>query len=125
MTAPADQAAPHFPVGRIVDIALGAVVMGTVGALIGVIMGSGAPAVACGLGILLGAVVGLFGGRRFLVSILIGTVLGGLLAWAVAGPEWITVGAGTGASMGGFLGVWSSMVLDLLAARKAESQQSE
>ena len=38
-----------------------------------------------GLGSLLGAVVGFLGGRRFLASILVGTVLGGALAWLVAG----------------------------------------
>jgi uncharacterized protein YcfJ len=63
-------------------------------------------------------VVGLFGGRRFLVSILIGTILGGLLAWLLAGPEKISVGAGAGAAMGGFLGVQYSMLMDLWAERK-------
>ena len=96
----------------------GAVVMGTVGVLIGLIMGQGALSVAGGLGIVLGVVVGIFEGRRFLISILIGTFLGSALAWALAGPERISFGAGAGAAMGGFLGVQLSMLLDIWAERK-------
>jgi hypothetical protein len=103
----------------------GAVVMGTVGTLIGVIMGSGAPMIAAGLGIAMGTVIGLFGGRRFLISILVGTLLGGALAWALAGSDRISVGAGAGAAMGGFLGVWISMLLDLLKERRQAAVASE
>jgi hypothetical protein len=107
--------------GRIADIAFGIIVMGTVGTLIGVIMGGGMMPVAIGVGLVMGGVVGFLGGRRFLISILIGTVLGGALAWLVAGEERISVGAGAGAAMGGFLGVQISMLLDMRAARKAEA----
>lgn len=100
-----------------VDMAFGALVMGTVGALIGWFMGESAMPVTGTLGIALGLVVGWLGGRRFLFSILIGTVLGGLLAWLVAGFEKISWGAGAGAAMGGFLGVQASMLLDLWAER--------
>lgn len=107
---------------RIVDVVFGVAVMGTVGTLIGTIMGGGIMAVAIGLGLAMGGVVGLLGGRRFLISILIGTVLGGALAWLVAGEERISVGAGAGAAMGGFLGVQISMLLDMRAARKNSSE---
>ena len=103
---------------NVVDMAFGAVVMGTVGTLIGWFMGGSAIPVTGALGIVLGLVVGWLGGRRFLFSILIGTVLGGLLAWMVAGIEKISWGAGAGAAMGGFLGVQVSMLLDLWAERK-------
>lgn len=103
------------------DMVFGVAVMGTVGTLIGLIMGSSSVPVTAGLGAVLGAVVGFLGGRRFLFSILIGTVLGGLLAWAVAGFEKISVGAGAGAAMGGFLGVQISMLLDMRAARRIPS----
>ncbi len=106
---------------KIVDMVLGAAVMGTVGTLIGWFMGSGAIPVTAALGIALGIVVGFLGGRRFLVSILIGTVCGGLLAWLLAGFERISWGAGAGAAMGGFLGVQASMLLDLWAERKQEA----
>lgn len=110
---------------KVFDIALGIVVMGTVGTLIGMTMGGGLMLVAITIGIVLGAVIGFLGGRRFLVSILVGTVLGGVLAWVMAGVERIWVGAGAGAAMGGFLGVQISMLLDVRAAKKAASEQAE
>lgn len=113
---------------KLIDIVFGVVVMGTVGTLIGLIMGGGLVPLAIGIGLVMGGVVGFLGGRRFLISILIGTVLGGALAWLVAGPDRISVGAGAGAAMGGFLGVQISMLLDMRAARKAaaiEASSSE
>lgn len=110
---------------KIIDMVFGAVVMGTVGVLIGLIVGRGAPSVAGGLGIALGAVVGIFGGRRFLISILMGTLLGGALAWMLAGSDEISIGAGAGAAMGGFLGVQLSMLLDLWAEHKRQAAQKD
>jgi hypothetical protein len=102
----------------IIDMVFGAVVMGTVGTLIGLLMGGQIVSLGGGIGVAMGAVIGMFGGRRFLLSILIGTMLGGSLAWAVAGWEKISVGAGAGAAMGGFLGVQFSMLQDLWTERK-------
>ncbi len=102
------------------DIPFGIMVMGTVGTLIGFIMGGGLMPIAIGIGLVMGAVIGYLGGRRFLTSILVGTVLGGALAWLVAGEDRIWVGAGAGAAMGGFLGVQISMLLDVRAAKRAE-----
>jgi hypothetical protein len=110
---------------KIMDMVLGAAVMGTVGTLIGWFMGGGTIPVTAALGIALGMVVGFLGGRRFLISILIGTVCGGLLAWLVAGSEKISWGAGAGAAMGGFLGVQASMLLDLWAERKQAAPPSD
>jgi hypothetical protein len=107
------------------DIVFGLAVMGTVGTLIGFIMGGGLMPVAIGLGLVLGGVIGFLGGRRFLISILVGTLLGGALAWLVAGEEGIWVGAGAGAAMGGFLGVQISMLLDMRAARRASPEPSD
>ncbi|MBX3303433.1 MAG: hypothetical protein KF693_14560 [Nitrospira sp.] len=111
--------------GKVFDIALGLAVMGTVGTLIGQTMGGGLMPLALTIGVVLGVVIGCLGGRRFLLSILVGTVLGGLLAWLMAGVDRIWVGAGAGAAMGGFLGVQISMLLDVRAARKAEAEQVE
>ncbi len=108
-----------------VDMAFGAVVMGTVGTLIGWFMGESAIPVTGTMGVALGLVVGWLGGRRFLISILIGTVLGGLLAWLVAGIEKISWGAGAGAAMGGFLGVQASMLLDLWAERRQAAPRAD
>lgn len=106
------------PIQRVIDILFGVAVMGTVGSLIGVIMGGGIMPLASGVGLTLGGVIGFMGGRRFLASILVGTLLGGALAWLIAGPERVSVGAGAGAAMGGFLGVQISMLLDMRAAKK-------
>jgi hypothetical protein len=103
---------------KAMDILFGMVVMGTVGILIGMIAGGGIMPLASGAGLVLGGFIGLMGGRRFLASILVGTLLGGGLAWFIAGPERISVGAGAGAAMGGFLGVQISMLLDMRAAKK-------
>jgi hypothetical protein len=110
---------------KALDILFGMAVMGTVGTLIGLIMGGGIMLLASGAGLVLGGVIGFMGGRRFLVSILVGTLLGGTLAWFIAGPERISVGAGAGAAMGGFLGVQISMLLDMRAARRAASEPAD
>jgi hypothetical protein len=107
------------------DIAFGLTVMGTVGLLIGLITGRGLMPVAIAVGLAMGGVIGFLGGRRFLVSILVGTCVGGALAWLVAGTERISVGAGAGAAMGGFLGVQISMLLDVRAARRAASDPAD
>lgn len=106
---------------RAVDILLGVAVMGTVGTLIGIIMGGEIMLLASGAGLVLGGVIGFMGGRRFLASILVGTLLGGALAWLIAGTERISVGAGAGAAMGGFLGVQISTLLDMRAAKKKDA----
>jgi hypothetical protein len=111
-----------MPLHKWLDITFGLAVMGTVGTLIGLIMGGGLMPVAVVVGLAMGGVIGYLGGRRFLVSILIGSFLGGALAWLVAGVERMSVGAGAGAAMGGFLGVQISMLLDVRAARKASSE---
>ena len=111
--------AETMPLQRWFDIAFGLAVMGTVGTLIGIIMGGGLMPVAIIAGLAMGGVIGFLGGRRFLISILVGALLGGGLAWMVAGTERIWVGAGSGAAMGGFLGVQISMLLDIRAARKS------
>jgi hypothetical protein len=115
---------PAIPL-KLVDILFGAAVMGTVGTLIGLIMGGGIMSLASGVGLVLGGFIGFMGGRRFLVSILVGTLLGGALAWFIAGLDRISVGAGAGAAMGGFLGVQISMLLDMRAAKKAASEPAD
>jgi len=109
---------PPISSRKVIDMLLGAVVMGTVGMLIGVLMDNQMIVLVTAAGVAMGAVIGMFGGRRFLMSILLGTILGGGLAWLVAGTDKISLGAGAGAAMGGFLGVQSSMLLDLWAERK-------
>ena len=103
---------------KIFDVMFGAVVLGTVGVLIGLSMGVGFLPAGILIGMCLGAGVGFFGGRQFFLSIFVGTILGGLLAWGLGGVDVITLGASSGAAMGGFMGVWISMLFDLLRQRK-------
>ena len=107
-----------MPASKIFDVMFGAVVLGTVGVLTGLSMGVGFLPAALLIGMGLGAGVGFFGGRRFFLSIFVGTFAGGLLAWSLGGVDAVTVGASSGAAMGGFLGVWISMLFDLLQQRK-------
>lgn len=119
---------PHPPPSALskgVDLVFGIAVMGTVGVLIGLFMGHDTLPVAAALGTVLGTVVGLLGGRRFLISILVGTLLGGALAWVLAGWDNISIGAVTGAAMGGFLGIQISMLLDMRAEGRRQRAASE
>lgn len=97
---------------KIFDVMLGILGLGIVGVLIGIFMGGGWYPVTLALGMLLGAGVGFLGGRGFFLSIFIGTIMGGLLALGLGGTETVTVGAASGAAMGGFLGIWISMLLE-------------
>jgi hypothetical protein len=121
MIRPSTLASPR----TLFDILLGAVVMGTVGALIGVLIGDQLIIVSIAVGVALGTVIGMFGGRRFLLSIVLGTMAGSGLAWLVAGTDKISFGAGAGAAMGGFLGVQSSMLLDLWAEHRRTASQKD
>ncbi len=109
---------------KIFDVLLGILGLGTVGLLIGIFMGDGWLPVALALGALLGAGVGLVGGRGFFLSIFIGTILGGLLALGVSGTEAVTVGAASGAAMGGFLGIWISMLIETWQQRNQTVPES-
>ena len=103
---------------KVFDVMLGILGLGTVGMLIGIFMGDGWLPVTLALGTLLGAGVGFLGGRGFFLSIFIGTILGGLLALGLGGTEAVTVGAASGAAMGGFLGIWISMLIETWQQRK-------
>ena len=110
---------------KVFDVILGILRLGTVGFLIGVFMGEGWLPVAVALGALLGAGVGLVGGRGFFLSIFIGTLLGGLLALGLSGAEAVTVGAASGAAMGGFLGIWISMLIETWRQRNQSIPESD
>lgn len=121
----------HGQRGRVtLDMLLGAAVFGTVGAAIGYYWGGGASiALATAVGITLGSLIGLLGGRRFFISIVCGALLGGGLAGLVAGMESVPLGAASGGAIGGFLGVQMGMLVELWKqsrqAQPAESSPSE
>ncbi|MGH7273203.1 MAG: hypothetical protein ACREIQ_01925, partial [Nitrospiria bacterium] len=53
----------------------------------------------------LGAFIAKLGARHFFLSVLVGTIVGGLLGWFAGGVEVIRLGAGTGGAIGGFVGI--------------------
>jgi hypothetical protein len=88
------------------DLVLGVMIMGITGFIIGLNLGGPIlTAAATFLGAILGGFVSLLKARRFFLSILSGTILGGLLAWVLGGPETVIIGAGSGGAMGGFIGI--------------------
>jgi hypothetical protein len=107
--------------GRIsFDMVLGATVFGVTGAAIGYYWGTTASLViACAVGVAFGLLIGLLGGRQFFISIVCGAILGGGLAWVIAGSSAVTLGAASGGAMGGFLGVQLGMLMEL---RKSSGQ---
>jgi hypothetical protein len=112
--------------GRItLDMLLGAGVFGIVGAAIGYYWGTTASmAIATAVGLTFGFLIGLLGGRRFFISIVCGSLLGGGLAWLVAGIAVVPLGAASGGAMGGFLGVQLGMLLELWRQRQKASAEA-
>jgi len=106
--------------GRItLDMVLGATVFGVVGAAIGYYFGTSASLViASAVGVAFGSLIGLLGGRRFFISIVCGALLGGGLAWFIAGMGAVPLGAASGGAMGGFLGVQLGMLMELCKQSK-------
>ncbi|SRR5579884_834953 len=89
----------------------GMAVTGVTGGLIGSFIGG--PfwiGLAAMIGALIGMVVWRLGGRRFFLFIVIGALLGGLLALLIGGPEVGLIGAATGGAMGGFIAVNMTML---------------
>jgi hypothetical protein len=111
--------------GRItVDMLLGAVVFGIVGAAIGYYLNTTASIwVAGGIGVIFGLLIGILGGRRFFISIVCGAIIGGALAGLVAGKQAVPLGAASGGAMGGFLGVQMGMLIELWRQRKESDPQ--
>ena len=88
------------------DLVMGVMIMGSTGFVIGLNLGG--PfliATATFLGALLGGFISIFNARRFFLSVLAGTLLGGVLALILGGPYAFIIGAGSGGAIGGFIGV--------------------
>jgi hypothetical protein len=112
--------------GRITfDMVLGATVFGVTGIAIGYYLGTTASLViASAVGVAFGFLIGLLGGRRFFVSIVCGAILGGGLAWLVAGTDAMPLGAASGGAVGGFLGVQLGMLLELRQLSKGSRAEA-
>ncbi|HEY5648594.1 MAG TPA: hypothetical protein VIU33_03785 [Nitrospiria bacterium] len=89
-----------------VDLLLGVLIMGVNGAVIGSTIGGPlVTGISAALGIALGAFIATLQARVFFVSVLSGMVIGGLACLVIGRPDVLIVGAGSGAAIGGFIGV--------------------
>ena len=79
--------------------------IGTTGVLIGLVMDSPLlMAIAGFLGTVIGGFVGWLGGRRFMVIICLGVLIGAYLGYRTADPDILIIAAGTGGAIAGFMG---------------------
>ena len=87
------------------EIYLGTALIGTTGVLIGLVMDSPLLiAIAGFLGTVIGGFVGWLGGRRFMVIICLGVLIGAYLGYRTADPDILIIAAGTGGAIAGFIG---------------------
>ena len=94
------------------DIPFGALLMGTTGVLIGVVVDSKMAMVVVGLlGSLIGGLVGWAGGRVFLVIICFGILVGAFLGYRTGDRDILIIAAGTGGAIAGFMGAQVSLFL--------------
>ena len=87
------------------EIYFGMALIGTAGVLIGLVMDSPLlMAIAGFLGTVIGGFVGWLGGRRFMVIICLGVLIGAYLGYQTADPDILIIAAGTGGAIAGFMG---------------------
>ena len=87
------------------EIYLGMTLIGTTGILIGLVMESLLLiAIAGFLGTVVGGFVGWLGGRRFMVIICLGVLIGAYLGYRIGDRDILCIAAGTGGAIVGFMG---------------------
>ncbi len=87
------------------DIALGMLILGITGVLIGVVLHSGLLSTAAGtLGLIIGGLVGWLGGRRFLLIICAGALIGAAIGYQSGDRDILIMAAGSGGAIAGFIG---------------------
>ena len=87
------------------EIYLGMALIGITGVLIGLVMDSPLLMTIAGfLGTVIGGFVGWLGGRRFMVIICLGVLIGAYLGYRTADPDILIIAAGTGGAIAGFMG---------------------
>jgi len=86
------------------NIYLGTLLLGTTGVLIGVVVDSlFLTLVAGALGALVGSLIGWLGGRRYLITICVGVLLGAWLGHQSGDRDILIMAAGTGGAISGFI----------------------
>ncbi len=92
------------------NIYLGMGLLGTTGVLIGVVLESVTASLGAGLlGIVIGGFVGWLGGRRYLVIICLGAVIGAGLGYRTGDKDILIMAAGSGAAISGFVANFMEM----------------
>ena len=87
------------------DIIFGILLMGVTGVLIGYFTHSVVLMFVAGtLGVIIGSFVGWLGGRRFLMIICVGAILGGVAGYQSGDQDILIMAAGSGAAIAGFFG---------------------
>jgi len=77
--------------------------LGTTGVLIGVVVDNMFLALVAGvLGVLVGSLIGWLGGRRYLITICVGVLLGAGLGYQSGDTDILIMAAGTGGAISGF-----------------------
>jgi len=86
------------------NIYFGMGLLGVTGVLIGVVLHSPLlMAVAGALGVGVGGLLGWLGGKRYLVTICIGVLIGAALGYQAGDDDILIMAAGTGGAMAGFI----------------------
>lgn len=94
------------------DIGFGALLLGTTGVLIGVVVDSQITIIVVGiLGTLIGGLVGWAGGRIFLIIICCGVLIGAFLGYRTGDRDILIMASGTGGAIAGFFGAQVSLFL--------------
>ncbi|MFI5303176.1 MAG: hypothetical protein ACHQYP_00150 [Nitrospiria bacterium] len=87
-------------------IFLGGVILGFAGAVIGYYLGEWISIlIGIVLGSILGGFVGTLGAQIFFSSVLMGALVLGFAGYRIGGWDLLDICAGTGAAMGGFIGI--------------------
>ena len=86
------------------NIYLGMFLLGMTGVLIGVVIESVAASLLAGaLGTIIGGFVGWLGGRRYLIIICLGVVIGAVLGYQAEDKDILIMAAGSGGAIAGFI----------------------
>ena len=94
------------------DIPFGALLMGTTGVLIGLVVDSAMAMLVVGvLGTFIGGLVGWAGGRVFLLIICFGVLIGAFLGYRTGDRDILIIASGTGGAIGGFIGAQAALFL--------------
>ena len=87
------------------EIYLGMALIGTTGVLIGLVVDSPLlMAIAGFFGTVIGGFVGWLGGRRFMIIICLGVLIGAYLGYRTRDHDILIIAAGTGGAIAGFMG---------------------